>query len=126
MIAIYLAQYYMLSCLLNWRYALSSDRTIQVGSNSVAVKPQFDKYVGSIVQAGGELDKEPEEVVLSRAGLQIPQGKYDMFSSRMEGGTGWAPSFSYTNPCGSCAVQRSLGPSQRHRGHNWRPSTMAA
>ena len=76
MIAIYLAQYYMLSCLLNWRYALSSDRTIQVGSNSVAVKPQFDKYVGSIVQAGGELDKEPEEVVLSRAGLQIPQGKY--------------------------------------------------
>ena len=42
---------------------------------------------------------------------------------------GWAPSSSSTNPwcCrGSCTVQRSLGPSQRHRGHNWRPSTMAA
>ena len=68
---------------------------IQVGSNSVAVKPQF-KYVGSIVQAGG---------------------------------WGWAPSSSSINPwcCrGSCTTQRSLGPSQRHRGHNWRPSTMAA
>ena len=45
------------------------------------------------------------------------------------GGWDWAPSSSSTNPwcCrGSCTVQRSLGPSQRHRGHNWRPSTMAA
>ena len=74
---------------------------IQVGSNSVAVKPQF-KYVGSIVQADG--DSPP-------------------------GGWGWAPSSSSINPwcChGSCTAQRSLGPSQRHRGHNWRPSTMAA
>ena len=44
-------------------------------------------------------------------------------------GWGWAPSSSSINPwcCrGSCTAQRSLGPSQRHRGHNWRPSTMAA
>ena len=65
----------------------------------------------------------PEEVVLSRAGLPSRQ------ICSPPGGWGWAPSSSSTNPwCGrgSCTVQRSLGPSQRHRGHNWRPSTMAA
>ena len=50
--------------------ATAAAATIQVGSNSVAVKPQF-KYVGSIV--------------LSRAGLQIPQGKSVLLQ---EGGAG--------------------------------------
>ena len=37
--------------------AAATAATIQVGSNSVAVKPQF-KYVGSIVQADGGQDRE--------------------------------------------------------------------
>ena len=64
--------------------ATAAAATIQVGS-SVAVKPQF-KYVGSIVQADGGQDRElQEEVVLSRAGLQIPQGKSVLLQ---EGGAG--------------------------------------
>ena len=56
----------------------------------------------------------------------IPQGKSVLLQ---EGGTGLQVSSDSANPwcCrGSCTVQRSLGPSQRRRGHNWRPSTMAA
>ena len=56
--------------------AAATAATIQIGSNSVAVKPQF-KYVGSIVQADGGQDKE---VVLSRASL-----KANLFSSRRVG-----------------------------------------
>ena len=37
--------------------AAATAATIQIGSNSVAVKPQF-KYVGSIVQADGGQDRE--------------------------------------------------------------------
>ena len=56
---------------------------IQVGSSSVAVKPQF-KYVGSIVQADGGQDRELQRR-LCRAGLQIPQGKSVLLQ---EGGAG--------------------------------------
>ena len=65
--------------------AAAAAATIQVGSNSMAVKPQF-KYVGSIVQADGGQDKELQRrLVISRAGLQIPQGIYILLQ---EGGSG--------------------------------------
>ena len=67
--------------------ATATATAIQVGSNSVALRPQF-KYVGSIVLADGG---QVKEAVLSRAGLQIPQGS-------SPGGWGWAPSSSSTSP----------------------------
>ena len=54
--------------------------TIQVGSNSVAVKPQF-KYVGSIVQADGGQDKELQRRLCS-AGQVFRSLKANLFSSR--------------------------------------------
>ena len=54
---------------------------IQVGSNSVVVRPQF-KYSAGRRGAG---QGAPEEAVLSRAGLQIPQGNSDLLQeSRAE------------------------------------------
>ena len=47
--------------------AAATAATIQVGPNSVAVKPQF-KYVGSIVQADGGQDRELQRRLCS--GLQ--------------------------------------------------------
>ena len=60
--------------------AATTAATIQLGSNSVAVRPQF-KYVGSIVPADGGQDN----AVLSRAGLQTPQSNYVLLQ---EGGAG--------------------------------------
>ena len=57
--------------------------TIQVGSNSVAVKPQF-KYVGSIMQADGGHDKELQRRLCS-AGQVFRSLKATLFSSRRVG-----------------------------------------
>ena len=50
--------------------ATAAAATIQVGSNSVAVKPQF-KYVGSIVQADGGQDRELLAFVVGGLGFEF-------------------------------------------------------
>ena len=57
--------------------------TIQVGSNSVAVKPQF-KYVGSIVQADGGQDRDLQRRLCS-AGQVFRSLKANLFSSKRVG-----------------------------------------
>ena len=56
---------------------------IQVGSSSVAVKPQF-KYVGSIVQVDGGQDRELQRRLCS-AGQVFRSLKANLFSSRRVG-----------------------------------------
>ena len=63
--------------------AAAAAATIQVGSNSVAVKPQF-KYVGSIVLADGGQDRELQKRLCS-AGQVFRSLKANMFSSRKVG-----------------------------------------
>ena len=105
--------------------ATAAAAKIQVGSSSVAVKPQF-KYVGSIVQADGGQDRELQRRLCS-AGQVFRSLKANLFSSKRVG-LGAKLKFykSLVLPRLSCTVQRSRGPSQRHRGHNLRPCTMAA
>ena len=104
--------------------AAATAATIQVGSNSVAVKPQF-KYVGSIVQADGGKDRELQRRLCS-AGQVFRSLKANLFSSRRVGLGSKLEVLQIPGAAAAHAVQQSLGPSQRHRGHNWRPSTMAA
>ena len=63
--------------------ATAAAATIQVGSNSVAVKPQF-KYVGSTVQADGGQDRELQRRLCS-AGQVFRSLKANLFSSRWVG-----------------------------------------
>ena len=63
--------------------ASTTAATIQVGSNSVAVRPQF-KYVGSTVQADGGQDKELQRKLCS-AGQVFRSLKATLFSSRRVG-----------------------------------------
>jgi len=63
--------------------ATAAAATIQVGSNSVAVKPQF-KYVGSIVQADGGQDRELQRRLCS-AGQVFRSLKANLFSSKRVG-----------------------------------------
>ena len=58
--------------------AATAAATIQFGSNSVAVKPQF-KYVGSIVQADGGQDRELQRRLCS-AGQVFRSLKANLFS----------------------------------------------
>ena len=91
--------------------AATAAAMIQVGSNSVAVKHQV-KYVGSIVQAGGWQDKELQRRLCS-AGQVFRSLKANLFSSRR---VGLGSKLKFYKSL--VLVQRSLGPSQRHRGHN--------
>ena len=63
--------------------ATAAAATIQGGSNSVAVKPQF-KYVGSIVQADGGQDRELQRRLYS-AGQVFRSLKANLFSSKRVG-----------------------------------------
>ena len=59
--------------------ATAAAAKIQVGSSSMAVKPQF-KYVGSIVQADGGQDRELQRRLCS-AGQVFRSLKANLFSS---------------------------------------------
>ena len=95
--------------------------TIQVGSNSVAAK---FKYVGSIVQAGGGQDKLQRR--LRSAGQVFRSLKANLFSSRRVGLGSKLKFYKSLVLLRLMYGAAESWPSQRHRGHNWRPSTMAA
>ena len=91
--------------------AATTAATIQVGSNSVAVGPQF-KYVGSIVQAGGGQDKVLQRRLCS-AGQVFRSLKSVLLQ---EGGSGLQAQVLLLPGAAAVRCSRVMGPHRRTGG----------